>query len=95
MSRLELEREAVRGEEVARLLACDAVRQAVEEQLNARREAILALRSDQTAEFARIRSGLEAMEALMASLESIAALGGLARERLAGGRAEETARRVL
>jgi len=95
MSRQELEREAVRGEEVARLLACDAVRQAIEEQLRARREAILALRADQTAEFARARAGLEAMETLVASLESIAELGGLARERLAGDATAQPKRRIL
>lgn len=92
MSRLELEGLALRGEEVGRLLACDAVREAVEELLAAKREAILNLKSAQADQFARLKAGLEAMEELMAALASVAELGELARERLgaaeagAGGR---------
>lgn len=82
MSHHELERQAVRGEEVARLLACDAVREVIEEQLASRRETILALKASQTAEFGRVKAGLEAMEELVAALSSVAELGELARERL-------------
>jgi hypothetical protein len=96
VSRLDLERQAARGEEVGRLLACDAVREAIGEQVAARREAILTLKSGQAEDFTRIKSGLEALEELMAALASVAELGEQARERLAqsdGG--TETNGRVL
>lgn len=90
MSHHELERQAVRGEEVARLLACDAVREVIEEQLASRREAILGLKAAQTREFARIKAGLEALEELLAALSCVAELGEQARERL-GSAMEGTA----
>ncbi|WP_243358527.1 hypothetical protein [Fundidesulfovibrio terrae] len=82
MSRLELERQTARGEEVGRFLACDAVREVIEEQLAAKREAILNLKSAQAGEFTRIKSAFEALEELVAALTSVAELGEQARERL-------------
>ncbi|MFZ5425780.1 MAG: hypothetical protein ACOZEN_02295 [Thermodesulfobacteriota bacterium] len=81
----ELERTARRGEEVARLLACDAVREVIDESVASRREAILALKSEEAGRFSLIKAGLEALEELVAALESLAAQGDEARARMSGG----------
>ena len=83
MNREELERQALQGEEVARLLECDAVRGLLDGQLAARREAILALEPSDTQGFTRLRAGLAALEEFLAGLHSLAAAGEQARERLA------------
>ncbi|MFP5238850.1 MAG: hypothetical protein ACLGQW_03375 [Acidobacteriota bacterium] len=83
MNREELERQALQGEEVARLLECDAVRALLEGQLTARREAILALDPADAAGFTRLKAGLAALEEFLAGLHSLAAAGEQARERLA------------
>ena len=82
MSQEELERLAVRGEEIERFLACDAVREVIDGQLAARREAILNLTADQAEVFKRLRAGLEALEELVAGLSCAAALGEEARQQL-------------
>lgn len=87
MNHTELEQLARRGEEVGRLLHCDAVREVLEEQLAARREAILNLKAAETAEFSRIKAGLEALEELVAALTCVVQAGDDARARL-GGSAE-------
>lgn len=80
-----MERAARRGEEVARFLACDAVREVIDEGIASRREAILALKSDESRRFSLIKAGLEALEELVASLESLAAQGDEARARMSDG----------
>ncbi|WP_243311693.1 hypothetical protein [Fundidesulfovibrio agrisoli] len=83
MNREDLERQALQGEEVARLLECDAVRVLLEGQLSARREAILALDPGDAPGFTRLKAGLAALEEFLAGLHSLAAAGEQARERLA------------
>lgn len=96
MNHTELEHLARRGEEVGRLLHCDAVREVIEEQLDIRREAILNLKAAETAEFGRLKAGLEALEELVAALTCVVDVGDEARGRL-GASAEErvNAGRVL
>jgi hypothetical protein len=95
VNRQELERQALRGEDIGRLLDCDGVREVIEEHLAARREAIVALKSDQAETFARLKAGLEAVEDFLAAIESAAELGGLARQALADLDGGETGGRVL
>lgn len=95
MNRQELERQALSGEDIVRLLHCDGVREVIGEHLAARREAIMALKSDQAGEFSRLKAGLEAVEEFVAALESAAELGGQARQALAGPDGGETGGRVL
>ena len=87
-----LERLALQGEEVARLLACDAVRDMLQEQLTARREALFGLDATDTAGFVRCKAGLDALEQFAAGLESLAAQGQEARQRLADGGVRKDAR---
>lgn len=94
MNRQELERQALRGEDIGRLLDCDGVREVIGEHLAARREAIMALKSDQAETFARLKAGLEAVEEFVAALESAAELGGQARQALSSPDGE-TGGRVL
>jgi len=84
----ELELLSRRGEEVGRLLHCDAVREVIDEQLDIRREAILNLKAAETAEFGRIKAGLEALEELVAALTCVVEVGDEARARLGASAAE-------
>lgn len=95
MSRDELERLGARGEEVARFLACDAVGETIQDELARRREAILGLKSSQAEEFGRLKAGLEALEELVAALESYAESGRQARESLRRDADTTNAGRVL
>lgn len=96
MNHHELELLSRRGEEVGRLLHCDAVREVIEEQLAARREAILNLKAADTAEFGRLKAGLEALEELVAALTCVVQAGDDARARLGGPSGSlATAGRVL
>ncbi len=93
--REELERTATKGEEVGRLLACDAVREVIGERLASGREAILALPSRDAGRFARLKAGLEALEELVSALESVVRAGEEARASLFPDGGKEAGSRVL
>ena len=83
MTRDELITQSLTGSELERLLENDIVQAVVKEQLDARREAILALPPEKSARFAILKAGHNALEEFLAALSGLIELGRQARETLA------------